>query len=286
MSRGTWGNGSIHPRGEDTWRLRYRVAGQRYSVTFKGTKSAARAELRRLLRDGDVGLHVPPDRMTVAQWLEHWIELGCPGKRQEKPSRRTTERYAQFLRTHVVPALGSRGLQKLTGAQIDNLYTALAAKIAPRTCHHVHIVLGAALGAAVRAGALSTTPMARVLTVPTPGDGDHGIALDEDQLSRLVEGFRTSPLQLFVAIAAYTGMRRNEVLALRWSDFDETGRALKVERAIEQTKAGLSFKAPKTKRGLRSVVIGDKLLELLWPNVTGICGWSPVCLTDHPSICG
>jgi integrase len=285
MNRGTWGNGAIDPRGEDTWRLRYRVDGRRYSVTFKGTRAAARAELRRLLRDGDVGLHVPPDRMTVAQWLEHWIELGCPGKRQEKPSRRTTERYAQLLNTHVVPMLGACRLQKLTGAQIDNLYTALAAKIAPRTCHHVHITFGAALGAAVRAGALSTTPMARVLTVPTPGDGDHGIALDEDQLGRLVEGFRTSPLQLFIAIAAYTGMRRNEVLGLRWSDFDEAGRALKVERAIEQTKAGISFKPPKTRRGLRSVAIDDNLIGLLCAErdrhlrlVAGVPDGSPVDL--------
>jgi len=39
MNRGTWGNGAIDPRGEDTWRLRYRVDGRRYSVTFKGTRA-------------------------------------------------------------------------------------------------------------------------------------------------------------------------------------------------------------------------------------------------------
>ena len=264
MTRGKWGNGSIEPRGEDTWRLRYRVNGQRYSVTFKGKPAAARAELRRLLRDGDIGLHVPPDRMTVAQWLDHWIGLGCPGRRQEKPGRGSVEKYAARLRTHVTPVLGAYPVQKLTGAQIDNLYTALATKIAPATCRGVHVALSAALNAAVRAGALSTNPMDRVLTVPTPGESNHGIALDEDQLERLVEGFRTSPLHLFVAVAAYTGMRRNEVLALRWSDFDEAGRTLKVVRAVERTKAGgIAFKAPKTKRSVRAVAIDDNLISML-----------------------
>jgi integrase len=259
----TWGNGGIYPRGEGSWRLRYNVNGRRFTKTIRGSRSEARAELRRLLRSGDTGEHVAPDRMTVAQWLEHWLAIGAPGKRQAKPSRRTTERYAQLLRTHVVPVLGACALQKLTGAQIDSLYTALATKIALRTCHHVHVTLGAALSSAVRAGALSTSPMARVLTVPTPGNGDHGIALDEDQLARLVEGFRGSPLHLFVAIAGYTGMRRNEVLALRWGDYDEAGRTLKITRAVEQTREGTSFKPPKTKRGLRSVVIDDSLLGLL-----------------------
>lgn len=153
--------------------------------------------------------------------------------------------------------------QKLTGAQIDALYGALASRIAPRTCHHVHVTFGSVLSAAVRAGALSVSPMARLLKVPSPGEADHGIALDEDQLGRLVAGFRGSPLYLFVALAGYTGMRRNEVLALRWTDFDEVGKALKVERAIEQTKAGISFKPPKTKRGMRSIVIDDNLVRML-----------------------
>ena len=41
MSRGIWGNGTIAPRGENAWRLRYRVGGQRYSVTFRGTRAEA-----------------------------------------------------------------------------------------------------------------------------------------------------------------------------------------------------------------------------------------------------
>src|SRR5207344_2066356 len=113
----------------------------------------------------------------------------------------------------------------------------------PRTAHHVHIVLGPALGAAVRARELVVNPMA-----PSPGEADHGVALNEDELRKLVDGFAGSPLFLIVALAAYTGMRRKKFLP--WSDFDAAGKVLYVRRAVEQTKAGIGFKPPKTKRGL------------------------------------
>jgi integrase len=263
MDKRGWGEGSHVPAGQNTWRLRYRVNGKRHSKPFRGSKSEAKKELRRLLKAGDDGEHVDPHRKTVRQWIEHWLSAGAPGKRREKPSARTVERYSQLLRTHVLPVLGNYRLQKLTPTQIDNLYTDLATKIAPRTCHHVHVVLGSALGAAVRTRNLVVNPMAQLLNVPSPGESDHGIALDEEQLGKLVNGFRRSPLFEIVAIAAYTGMRRNEILGLRWSDFDAAGKKLRVERAIEQTKTGIGFKPPKTKRGYRTVEIADQLVGIL-----------------------
>jgi integrase len=202
--------------------------------------------------------------VTVAEWLDHWLGLGCPGKRKEKPGRRSVIRYSQLLNTHVVPALGACRLQKLTADQISAFYATLGEKIAPRTAHSVHTMFAAALKAAVRSGALSVTPMVRVLAIPSPGEGDHGRALDEEELNRLVDGFRNTALHLFIAIAAGTGMRRNEVLGLQWVDFSEADKTLKVERSVEQTKGGgATFKQPKTRRGIRSVVIDEHLVDLL-----------------------
>jgi integrase len=200
--------------------------------------------------------------MTVAQWLDHWLSLGCPGRRQEKPRPHTVERYRQLI-AHAIPVLGGHRLQKLTGAELDQFYASLAAKLAPGTQHQTHIVLRAALAAAVRAGALAVSPMERTLMAPASGESSHGMALDEDDMRRLIEGFRGSSLFLFVNVAAYSGMRRNEALALRWSDFDEAGKTLKVERALEQTRAGIGFKPPKTRRGLRTVAIDDNLVGQL-----------------------
>jgi integrase len=87
------------------------------------------------------------------------------------------------------------------------------------------------------------------------------MALDAEQLRALVEGFRGLTLFPIVVVAAFTGARRNEILALRWSDLDITNKMLRIERALEYTKAtGLTFKEPKTERGKRTITIDDDLL--------------------------
>lgn len=83
MTKRSYGDGGIDQRGENSFRLRYRVGKQRYSKTFTGTLAQAKVELRRLLRSGDVGQHVAPDRMTVEQWCSHWLLAGCPNAARE-----------------------------------------------------------------------------------------------------------------------------------------------------------------------------------------------------------
>jgi integrase len=272
--RRSHGEGSIDPRGDDTWRLRYRVDGKRYTATFHGTLPDARKELRRLLRDGDTGDHVAPDKVTLAQWVDRWIKLlerrqdddTTPEDGRRKRglvNRRTLERYEELLNCHVVPTLGARPLQQIKPSELDGLYVCLEDRLSPRTVHHVHTVLGACLKAAVRKGLVTNNPVARA-EAPSPGESDRGTVLDEDQLRTLVDGYRGSVLFPIVAIAAFAGLRRNEILALRWPDLDVAKKTLRIERAVEKTdKYGLTLKEPKTARGKRSITVDDELVALL-----------------------
>jgi integrase len=265
MTKRGFGDGSIDQRG-DTWRLRYRVDGRRYTKTFSGsTKAEARKELRRLIRSGDTGEHIEPDRMTLGQWIEHWISIGCPGNKQRRGvGQRSIERYAELLRYHVVPTLGGRPLQQVRASEIDALYAKLAERLSPRSARHVHSVLNACLGLATRTRKLSRNPMLELAKVPSPGEADHGIALEAEQLRALVQGFKGSALFGIVATAAFTGARRNEILALQWADLDAENKTLRIERAIEETKRhGLRLKAPKTERGKRTITIDAELVALL-----------------------
>ena len=269
----SFGDGGIDQRGDGVFRLRYRVNGKRFSKTIRGsTLTEARKELRALIRSGDTGEHVDPVKLTVEQWLDEWLRIGAPGRKQEEVSERTRERYAQLLDQHVKPAIGKTLLQKLQPAEIDRLYTNLKAKVSPwtnrplskRTQRHVHVVLGAALATAIRTGLLSVNPMTKTAKKPKEGDSRPGIALDATELAKLVTGFKSSPLFPIVALTASTGMRRNEVLALRWTDLDVETKTLKIERAWEPTKRhGMRLKPPKTARGLRTIDLDDGTLALL-----------------------
>ncbi|MBR0871396.1 site-specific integrase [Bradyrhizobium tropiciagri] len=270
--RRTFGEGGIDRRGENIYRLRYRVGGKRFTKTFHGTLTQARVELRALIRASDIGEHVEPKRLTVAQWIDQWLVAGAPGRRKKKVGQRTLERYEQLLNTHVKPAIGEQILQQLRAAAIDNLYALLEDKIAPRTAHHVHIVLGAALATAHRTRLIAINPMAHVQQVPNPeamiqeddDRGDIADGLEEHELSALVAGFKHLDLFPIVALAAACGARRNELLALRWTDLDLEKKKLRIERALEQTKKfGIRVKAPKTKRGCRTIDLDDATIGML-----------------------
>ena len=121
------GDGAVDQRGPDVWRVRYRVAGKRFTRTIKGTRREAQQELRRLLRTADTGVHVAPDKVTLGQWAEQWLSMGCPGRKRQEVGRRSLVRYRQLL-AHAVAALGHRPLQQLRAAEIDALYVGLQGK--------------------------------------------------------------------------------------------------------------------------------------------------------------
>jgi integrase len=217
------------------------------------------------VRSGDAGEHVAPDKVTVSQWIDQWIEAGAPGRKKKKVGQRTLERYEELLRVHVKPTLGNRPLQKLAATEIDTLYAALETRMAPMTLHHVHVTFNSCLSTAERKGLLVANPMIRAEQVPSAGESDHGIALDEKELATVVTGFRPSPAMYpIVALTAAIGARRNEVLAFRWSDLDTDKKTLRIERALDFTKKyGIGFKAPKTARGLRTVALDDATVAML-----------------------
>jgi integrase len=199
-----YGEGQIVERGENTWLCRYRVGGRRLAKTVHGTRTEAQRALRDLLHAGDKGEHVEPDKLTLGQWIDHWISIGCPGnKRRREVSTRAIERYSDLLRVHVVPLLGARPLQQVQSTEIDAVYASLDGKISAHTALHVHRVLGACFGAAARTRKIVRNPMMELAKVPSPGEADHGIALEADQLRALVQGFKGSSLFGIVAGGFY-----------------------------------------------------------------------------------
>src|SRR5262245_57216502 len=122
MTKRSYGDGGIDQRGENSFRLRYRVGNQRFAKTFHGTLADAKKELRALLRSGDTGEHVAPAKDTLA-----------PGWSKKRVGRRSLERYEQLMRGHVIPLLGTKRLQQLHATDIDRLYEGLESKLAART---------------------------------------------------------------------------------------------------------------------------------------------------------
>jgi integrase len=236
---------------------------QRYE-TVRGSKRDAQARLRELLGAVDKGQHVDPSRETVGDFLDRWFTDWANANRGAK----TNERDAELVRLHIKPRIGAIRLQRLTRADLAGLYAVLqrakaddGAGLAPRTARHVHRVLSKALGYAVELGLLEHSPAAKV-TKPRVSKAEVQI-LSAEQIAAVLAALRGRVLFLPIAVALATGLRRGELLALRWDDLDLEAKTLRVDEAMDETLSGLAFKKPKTDSGRRTISLPASLIPEL-----------------------
>jgi integrase len=126
---------------------------------------------------------------------------------------------------------------------------------------HCHRVLRKALKHAVKWHLLIRNPA----DAADPPRAEHRemSTLDEEGVATLFEAVRGTRLEVPVMLAVTTGLRRGELLGLRWRDVDLEKGTLAVRQSIEQTKDGLAFKEPKTRRGRRVVALPNVTVEAL-----------------------
>ena len=163
---------------------------------------------------------------------------------------------------------GAVAIQKLRPAQLSEWHGTLAKSggkngrvLSGRTVGHAHRVLHRALARALRLE-IVTRNVAAAVRPPRVTAAEIEILTSEQKATTLakLEGHDLLPI---AALALASGMRRGEPLALRWGDIDLAGAALRIERSLEQTKAGLRFKSPKTRNGRRSISLPASAVDAL-----------------------
>ena len=253
--------GHIRRRGRQSWEIKFDLGAEpktgkrriRYK-SVKGPKRTAELTLARLVTEHASGTAVDPSRLTVDAYLDRW-ERDCAAP---NVSAKTLERYSELFRKHVRPRLGSVPVQKLRASDLSELYATLlrdgrgqGTGLAPRTVGHVHRVIHGALSEAVRLGVVQQN-VASVIRPPRVPSTEVEI-LAADQVQTILDRLRGRTIFPIAFTALATGMRRGELLALRWRDLDLDLGMVRVERSLEQTKKGLSFKSPKTAHGRRNL---------------------------------
>jgi integrase len=265
--------GHIRQRSPGSFELRYtlgtdRATGKRRTVTttVTGNRRAAEKELRRLLRSLDTGEHIDPSRMTVRQWLTTWLATV-----REEVAPKSHERYSEIIENFLIPALGNLSLVKLAPSDIQQAYNAWATGgrrdrkaggLSARTRRHIHRILRSALARAVEQQLLARNP-ADVLARHLPKvERREMVTLTAKQAAQLLNAIKAKRIYWPVLIALATGMRRGEILALRWKNIDLDRGVTRIVESVEQTKASLRFKAPKTEKA-RAVILPSFVVEEL-----------------------
>jgi integrase len=232
--------------------------------SFKGTKRQAQIECARLISAIQTGDYLEPSKTTLAQFLERWLEHI---KTQVTP--KSYERYAGLVRQNIVPLLGAVVLTKLKPAQISTAYAVALAGgrkdskeggLSPRSVGHMHRVLKQALGQAVKWQDLTRNPADAV--EPPMVEWKPMKTYDLTQTAELIEAVRGTPIEMPTLLAVLCGLRRGEICALRWRNVDLVTGQISVVESLEQTKAGLRFKSPKSGKG-RTVALSATMSEEL-----------------------
>jgi integrase len=173
-----------------------------------------------------------------------------PGARTVKDH----EGYEGLIRLYASPGIGHVPLSRLHPLHLQGLYASLIeGGLGGGTVLNLHLVLSQALSQAVRWGVLDRSPAAGAQP-PRPRRPEPQV-VDPDLAARILRAVRGTRMELPAVMALSTGMRRGEILALRWGDLDPGFTVAQVRRSLQVSGEGLHFVEPKTRRSRRSVAL-------------------------------
>ncbi len=235
-------------------------------VTVKGNKKDAEKKLAELLHQIDNGIYIKPGKITLREFLERWLRDYA----WANLAPRTAEGYEHIVRRHLIPAMGNVLLDQLKPETLQRYYTDKLeggrcdgkGALSPRTVRHHHVILHNALDKAMKWGLLSRNP-ADAVSSPRCHRPEWNI-LNEDDIRTLLEAAKKTPYYALFYVAIFTGMRRSELLALRWSDVDLLLSQIYVTRTLHHLRDGsIAFRAPKTAKGRRMISLSPSVSSVL-----------------------
>jgi len=274
--------GSVRQRPDGRWEARLSYldpdtgARQRVSV-YAATQKAALAELSKV-QDRIAEGQPPKDASrTVGDWLAHWRQTTLAASDRKASTR---ELYAALSKKHLEPEpFGATRLDRLRPSHIEGLILVMRTRIKPgkhtvespnpepvralsdSTVRQVYTILRRALDGAVRDGLLARNPAA---AVRRPGiEQTEARHLDTREVSAVLkaaQGLRYYPA---LALIAATGMRRGEVLGLRWEHVNLDAGLIKVVGTLNRVQGKLVISEPKTQRSRREIPLTPATAAML-----------------------
>jgi integrase len=276
--------GYLKKIGDRKWRLVYDVTPpngrrrrQKTETLFPATKAQAKRTLAKREEAVAIGKFIVDD-ITVSKLFERFITAKTVAQRAPK----TLERYGTLYATYIGPGFGDMTLNSLKQHHLTDAYAtwlkagASGNPLSARSVRHIHDLIRAMLNYAVRKGLVHQNVAVFVSEDLPEARKPESIALTEEQLKTLLASAQTptewarshgvvSAQSWFapaVWFAAYTGARRGETLAIRWSDLDFDQWTAAIRRSLTETKAGVQFKEPKNGKH-RTIMLSQTLVNVL-----------------------
>ena len=261
--------GAIIRRGK-TYYVKYRTpAGKQKWESGFPNRSQAQQRLNQLLGEIGHGSYVEPKAIKFEKFPEEWLESRAAVRGS------TLSSYGSIVRRRLIPHFGKMSLSEIGYDQVQSFVTELAKEVAVKTLHNVIICLRVMLvgkkgSSAVKRGFLRHDPT-RGVEMPTK-DQKQVVPPTPQEVWKLVDAGEEigGPGRDMIFVDAFTGLRRNEILALQYSDIDWTNKELVINKAVSKTKVSDGVRKwewrigpPKSRKSNRRVAAAEAVLELL-----------------------
>ena len=259
------GSGSVKRVGKKRYMIRYdapqETDGSRVqkAEVVNGTYKQAESLLREKQQAVYQGTYVVKTKKTVAQFMEHWLVTYAASNTRP----RTQMGYRAHIRRHVGRHIGGIQLQLLRAEHIQRMYQAMLDDgLSGTTVRNVHRILSQALGHAVKWSELVRNP-ADAVTAPRPSPSRIKM-WNPSTLNRFLDQCEISRFSDLYRFTMRTGLRRGELLGLRWEDVDLKDKRLMVVNTLQRIDGqGLIEAPPKTSRSRRSLALGHEAIAIL-----------------------
>ncbi|GMW05075.1 MAG: site-specific integrase [Dehalococcoides mccartyi] len=229
------------------------VTGKRKQqwITVIGTKKNAEKKLSELLSQIDTGSFIKPGKTTIREYLIRWLDDYV----KVNLSPRSFERYSGIIIKHLIPDFGRLTLTQLKPEHLQRHYTTkLREGLSARTVRYHHAIIHSSLQTAVKWGLVARN-VADAVEPPRIQRTEMQI-WNEEEINIFLENLKDSPYYVLFYTALFTGMRRSELLALRWQDIDLILGQIHVNRSLHHLKDGTYiFSQPKSAKSSRTIAL-------------------------------
>ncbi|WP_333743140.1 site-specific integrase [Streptomyces ardesiacus] len=283
------GDGTVYQRKDSRWEAAGYVlapGNTRKRVRVYGTtRKEALSKLTEKIAASNRGLPIPSAQGSVAAYLTYWLDTVAVYQLREN----THTRYTAVARLYLIPGLGKKKLAKLTTKDVrtwlNHLRTTCqccirgldtsrdeplccavgkccSKRLSPLTLAYVHSVLKSALEHALREEEIPRNVARNVRTgTPRPRRFE---PLTADEARQFLAAARGHRLHALFELALHTGLRKGELLGLRWEDLDLAGGTASIRRTLQRiTSSGLTALPTKTKRSERRIALPTPCLRSL-----------------------
>lgn len=212
------------------------------------TKKEAEKELAKWLHEIDTGMAVDTSKATITEHTEAW--LSTVAQHNVRPT--TIAHYRATVKNHIIPRLGTVAVQKLTPARIQAMYSEMLAEgKGTRTVQLTHLRLQQALSLAVQWNIIARNPCD--LVTPPRNQRKELRTWNRDHVRRFLDAATSDVYAPLWEIALATGMRRGELLGIRWQDVDLTRGTLTIQQAVTLLNDKAIIQQPKSAASRRTV---------------------------------